>query len=190
MVKTARETKRTVQVGTHRRVSPHNVAAMEFLRSGKLGKIGSIRAFVNYQGGAGRTEPDSPTPEGLDWNMWCGPAPLAPYNKKMHPKGFRNFLNYANGQLGDWGIHWLDQILYWSEEQYPKSVASTGGRFILEDNTDWLDTQHVVYQFDKFNVVCEHRLYSGNSPERHNIGVYFYGTKGTLHLGWLDGWSV
>ena len=190
MVKTARETKRTVQVGTHRRVSPHNMSAMEFLKSGKLGKIGSVRAFVNYQGDAGRATPDSPAPAELDWNMWCGPAPLVPFNRKMHPRGFRSFLNFANGQLSDWGIHWLDQILWWSQdEQYPKSVASTGGRFILEDNTDTPDTQHVVYQFDKFDLVWEHRLYSGNPPERHNIGIYFYGTNGTLHLGWLDGWS-
>jgi predicted dehydrogenase len=190
MVKTARETNRIVQVGTHRRVSPHNIGAMEFLKSGKLGKIGSVRAFVNYQGGAGRKEPDSPTPEGLDWDMWCGPAPLVPYNKKIHPRGFRNFMNFANGQVSDWGIHWLDQILWWSqEEQYPKSVASTGGRFVLEDNTDVPDTQHVVYQFDKFDLVWEHRLYSGNPPERHHVGIYFYGSKGTLHLGWFDGWS-
>jgi len=190
MVKTARETKRTVQVGTHRRVSPHNVAAMEFLKSGKLGKIGSIRAFVHYQGGAGNKEPDSPVPEGLDWNMWCGPAPLVPYNRRIHPRGFRNFMDFATGQLGDWGIHWLDQILWWSqEEQYPKSVASTGGRFIAEDNSDGPDTQHAIYQFDKFNVVWEHRRYSGNPPERHHIGLYFYGTRGTLHLGWQDGWS-
>jgi predicted dehydrogenase len=190
MVKTARETKRTVQVGTHRRVSPHNVAAMEFLKSGKLGKIGSIRAFVHYQGGAGSKEPDSPVPEGLDWNMWCGPAPLVPHNRRIHPKGFRNFMNFATGQLGDWGIHWLDQILWWSqEEQYPKSVASSGGRFIAEDNSDGPDTQHTIYQFDKFNVVWEHRRYAGNPPEKHHIGLYFYGTRGVLHLGWQDGWS-
>jgi len=190
MVKTARETKRTVQVGTHRRVSPHNIAAMELLKSGRLGKIGSVRAFVHYQGGAGTKEPDSPVPEGLDWNMWCGPAPLVPFNKRIHPRGFRNFMDFATGQLGDWGIHWLDQILWWSqEEQYPKSVASTGGRFVAEDNSDGPDTQHTIFQFDKFNVLWEHRRYSGNPPERHHIGIYFYGTRGTLHLGWQDGWS-
>jgi len=190
MVKTARETKRVVQVGTHRRVSPHNMAAMEFLKSGKLGKIGSIRAFVHYQGGAGRPNPNSPVPEGLDWDMWCGPGPLVPFNTSMHPRGFRNFMDFATGQLGDWGIHWLDQILWWSqEEQYPKSVASSGGRFIAEDNSDGPDTQHAIFQFDKFSVTWEHRRYAGNPPERHHIGLYFYGTQGVLHLGWQDGWS-
>jgi predicted dehydrogenase len=189
MVKTARETDRKVQVGFHRRVSPHNIAAMEFLRSGRLGKIGSIRAFVHYQGGPGRVTPNEPVPEGLDWDMWCGPAPLMPYNRAMHPRGFRNFLNFANGQLGDWGVHWMDQVLWWSEEQYPKSVASSGGRFIREDNSDGPDTQFTVFQFDNFSLTWEHRMYAGNPPEKHYVGLYFYGTGGCLHLGWQDGWS-
>jgi predicted dehydrogenase len=117
MVKAAREYGRVVQVGTHRRVSPHNVSGMAFLKSGKVGKIGMVRAFVHYAGGPGQPTPDSEPPPGLDWNMWCGPAPLRPFNKNIHPKGFRMYLDYANGQLGDWGIHWLDQILWWTEEK-------------------------------------------------------------------------
>jgi predicted dehydrogenase len=189
MVKTARETQRMVQIGTHRRVSPHNISAMEFLKSGKLGKIGHVRAFVHYTGGPGKPTDDSPIPDGLDWNLWCGPAPLVPFNTRLHPRGFRNFMDFANGQIGDWGVHWLDQVLWWSEEQSPKNVASTGGRFVKEDNTNSTDTQNVVYQFDKFDLVWEHRLYAGNPAEKHNIGVYFYGTNGVLHLGWQDGWT-
>lgn len=132
MVKAARDADRVVQVGTHRRVSPHNVSGMEFLKAGKAGKIGMVRAFVHYGGGPGQAKPDSEAPKGMNWDMWCGPAPLRPYNEVMHPRGFRGFLDYANGQLGDWGIHWLDQILWWTEEKYPKKVYSTGGRAIPE----------------------------------------------------------
>ena len=189
MVKAARDNQRVVQVGTHRRASPHNISAMEFLREGKLGKIGMVRAFVHYGGGAGSPTPDSDPPEGLDWDFWCGPAPLRPFNKLMHPKGFRRFLDYANGQLGDWGIHWMDQILWWAEEKYPKSVASTGGRHIKEDNTDVPDTQVVNFEFESFTATWEHRWYAANHAEKHNVGCYFYGTEGTLHLGWLDGWT-
>lgn len=189
MVKAARDHNRMVQVGTHRRISPHNVSGMEFLKSGKAGKIGMVRAFVHYPGDAGVKVPDSEPPKGLDWDMWCGPAPLMPYNKTIHPKGFRNYLNYANGMLGDWGIHWLDQILWWSEEKYPKSVHSTGGRFIKEDNTDAPDTQLVNYEFESFNVAWEHRQYAGNEAENTNVGCYFYGTEGTFHMGWKDGWT-
>jgi predicted dehydrogenase len=189
MVATARDTQRIVQVGTHRRVSPHNVSGMEFLKSGKAGKIGSVRAFVHYPGGPGTRTPDSEAPAGLDWDMWCGPAPLRPYNPTMHPKGFRSYLDYANGQLGDWGIHWMDQILMWTEEKHPKKVFSTGGRFIKQDSSDSPDTQTVNFQFETFTATWEHRLYAGNEAEKTNIGCYFYGTEGTFHMGWLDGWT-
>ncbi|MDR1382697.1 MAG: Gfo/Idh/MocA family oxidoreductase [Planctomycetaceae bacterium] len=188
MWKAARAADRKVQVGTHRRTSPANMAAIEFLKSGGAGKIGMIRAFVHYQGGAGQVAPDSEPPEGLDWDQWCGPAPLVPYNRLIHPRGFRSFLNFASGQLGDWGVHWMDQINWWAgDNQMPKMVASTGGRFIKQDNTDNPDTQNVVFQFDDFVVEWEHRYYAGNGPEHHNVGCYFYGTKGVLHLGWIEG---
>ncbi len=189
MVKAARDAGRVVQVGTHRRVSPHNMSAMAFLKAGKLGKIGMVRAFVHYGGGPGKPVPDSDPPKGLDWDFWCGPAPLRPFNRKMHPRGFRGFLDYANGTLGDWGIHWMDQILWWTEEKWPRTISSMGGRHIKKDNTDAPDTQTVQFEFESFTAEWEHRQYGGNNAEKHNIGCYFYGTEGTLHLGWQDGWT-
>jgi predicted dehydrogenase len=189
MVKAARDNDRVVQVGTHRRVSPHNVSGMKFLKEGKAGKIGMVRAFVHYPGGAGEPTPDSDPPRGLDWEMWCGPGPLRAFNRAIHPKGFRQFLDYGNGTLGDWGIHWMDQILWWTEETYPKTVFSTGGRPIKRDSTTAPDTQVASFAFDSFTAVWEHRQYSANPAEKHNIGCYFYGTEGTFHMGWIDGWT-
>jgi predicted dehydrogenase len=189
MVAAARDTKRVVQVGLHRRVSPHNVSGLEFLKSGKAGKIGMVRAFVHYPGGAGTPTADSEPPAGMDWNMWCGPAPLRAFNKAMHPKGFRQFLDYGNGTLGDWGIHWMDQILWWTDEKAPKSVFSTGGRHIKQDTTTAPDTQVTSFEFESFTAVWEHRTYAANLAERTNIGAYFYGTEGTFHMGWMDGWT-
>src|SRR5262249_30150148 len=97
MVRAARDAGRIVQVGTHRRASPHNIPGMEFLRSGKAGKTSMVRAFVHYPGGPGQRTADSDAPAGLDWNMWCGPAAYRQFNKAIHPKGFRQFLDYANG---------------------------------------------------------------------------------------------
>jgi predicted dehydrogenase len=189
IVQAARDHGRTVQIGTHRRVSPHNISGIEFLKAGKAGEIGMVRAFVHYGGGPGEAVPDEEPPPGLDWDFWCGPAPLRPFNPKIHPRGFRQFLDYANGQIGDWGIHWLDQILWWTDERHPKRVSSTGGRYIRRDNTDAPDTQVTTFEFDTFTATWEHRFYAGNAAEKHNIGCYFYGTEGTFHMGWLDGWT-
>lgn len=207
MVKAARDKGKVVQVGTHRRASPHNISARDFIRSGKLGQVGMVRAFVHYGGGG----PEKPrltreVPKELDWNLWCGPAPLRPYNGDpdnpwgggIHPRGFRNYLDYANGTLGDWGIHWLDQIVWILEQRSPSRIFSTGGRPILgppvltdtEQTTDAPDHQIATYAFDGFDVSWEHRRFAGNNAEKgENVGCYFYGTEGTLHLGWQRGWT-
>lgn len=193
MVRTARQTGRICQVGTHRRVSPHNVSGMEFLKSGKAGQIGMTRAFIYYPGGPGAVTPDAEAPKELDWNLWCGPAPLRAYNPTIHPRGFRQYLDYSNGQLGDWGIHWLDQIMWWTEEKHPRKVYSTGGRAINHNQTDAPDHQVATYEFENFTAIWEHRLFAGNTAEKtmpdQAVGVYFYGTEGTFHMGWLDGWT-
>jgi predicted dehydrogenase len=198
MVKAARETERIVQVGTHRRVSPHNLSAREFIRSGKLGKIGAIKCFVNTGGGAEKPALNSEPPKDLNWDMYCGPAPLRAFNKKIHPLGHRHFLDFANGQLGDWGIHWIDQVLWITDAKHPKTVFSTGGRPIKgapintsqEQTTDAPDHQVVSYAFDDFTLTWEHRQFgSGNELKHAPIGVHFYGTKGVFHLGWQDGWT-
>jgi predicted dehydrogenase len=187
MVRAARAANRTVQVGTHRRVSPHNMSARDFIRSGKLGKIGMIRAFV-HSGGPGRNAaPDSDPPPGLDWDFWVGPAPMRKYNRALHPRGFRQFLDFANGTIGDWGIHWFDQILWIMEAEAPKRVYSTMARRLKTDVTDAPDTQVATFDFDAFTVQWEHRQYAANNAESAPLGCYFYGDKGTLHLGWRDG---
>ncbi len=189
MVKAAREADRAVQVGTHRRVSPHNVSGMEFLKSGKAGKIGMIRCFVHGGGGPGEPTPNQEAPEGLDWDMWCGPGPYVPFNPAIHPRGFRQFLNFANGTLGDWGIHWMDHVMWFNGEVPPNVVYSTGGRFIKETSTTAPDTQVATFEFDDFICTWEHRRYAGNENEKHLLGAYFYGTKGVFHMGWRDGWT-
>ncbi|MDR3634393.1 MAG: Gfo/Idh/MocA family oxidoreductase [Isosphaeraceae bacterium] len=206
MVKAARDYDRVVQVGTHRRVSPHNVAGREFLRSGKAGKIGMVRAFVHYGGGPEQPRKNTDPPKGLDWEMWCGPAPLRPYNGDtnnpwsggIHPRGFRNYLDYANGTLGDWGVHWMDQILWIMDEQAPRKVYSVGGRPIKgpavltkdEQTSDAPDHQVSTFEFDRFSVSWEHRQFAGNNAEKgESVGCYFYGTEGTFHMGWQQGWT-
>jgi len=185
-------------------VSPHNVAGRDFIRSGKLGKIGMVRAFVHYGGGPEKPRKNVEPPKELDWDMWCGPAPVRPFNGDpknpwaggIHPRGFRMYLDYANGTLGDWGIHWMDQILWITGAKWPKKVFSTGGRPIKgppvltkeEQTTDAPDHQVAELEFDEFTVSWEHRQFAGNNAEKgESVGCYFYGTAGTFHMGWQKG---
>jgi predicted dehydrogenase len=187
------------------------VSGREFIRSGKAGRIGMVRAFVHYGGGGPEKPlPNVEPPTELDWDFWCGPAPLRPYNGgdprnnsqawrgAIHPRGFRNYLDYANGTLGDWGIHWMDQILWIMDEKYPRQVFSTGGRPIkgppvlnaTEQTSDAPDHQLATFQFENFDVSWEHRQFAANNAEKgENVGCYFYGTEGTFHMGWQNGWT-
>ncbi|OGV59860.1 MAG: oxidoreductase [Lentisphaerae bacterium RIFOXYA12_FULL_48_11] len=198
MVNAARAAGKTVQVGTHRRISPHNVSGREFIRSGKVGKIGMVRCFVLYGGGPETPKKNTEPPKELDWDFWCGPAPLRPFNPGIHPKGFRSYLDYANGTLGDWGIHWLDQVLWVTGEKWPRKVFSHGGRQVRgpvvntseEQTSDAPDHQVAIWEFEPFTMQWEHRLFAGNNAEKgEEVGCYFYGTKGTFHMGWQKGWT-
>lgn len=197
MLSAARQADRVVQVGLHRRIGPHHVSGMKFLKDGGAGKIGMVRMFVAGGGGVELPTANSEPPEGMDWDMYCGPAPLRPFNRRIHPGGFRNFLDFANGTLGDWGAHWVDQVMWWADEQYPKRVFCTGGRPVRgevvlndkEQTTDAPDHQSAVFEFEDFTATWEHRRFAGSESEKHGVGCYFYGTDGTFHMGWRDGWT-
>lgn len=189
LVAAQKDTGKVIQVGLHRHAAPHNIEGMNFLKSGKVGDIKMVRAIIHYDYRERNAIADEKAPEGLDWDLYCGPAPLRNYNPGMHPKGFRNYLDFANGTIADWGVHWFDQILWWSEEKHPKTIYSTGGivdRSLKRDIPDW---QTATFEFENFTAEWEHRRVGGGHGEKHNIGVYFYGTKGTFHMGWLDGWT-
>jgi predicted dehydrogenase len=197
MLKAARASGKVVQVGLHRRVGPHHVSAMKFLKSGGVGNVGMVRLFAHGGGGADRPRPNAKAPDTLDWERWIGPAPMRPFSTEIHPGRWRNYLDFSNGTMGDWGVHWLDQVLWWSEEKYPKRIFCTGGRSIAgpvilndkEQTSDIPDHQVATFEFEKFTCIWEHRRFGENNAEKHGIGAYFYGTKGTLHIGWRDGWT-
>lgn len=198
IVSAAKAADRIVQVGLHRRIGPHHVSGMQFLRKKEhLGNVAMVKMFVN--GGGGRENPTRNTdpPEGMNWDMYCGPAPLRPYCRRIHPGGFREFLDFANGQLGDWGVHWLDQVLWWADGQTPRKIFSTGGREVAgapilnenEQTTDAPDHQVAVYEFESFTATWEHRKFGGPGGQPHPFGCYFYGENGVFHMGWRDGWT-
>jgi predicted dehydrogenase len=197
MLNAATESGKVVQVGLHRRIGPHHVSAQKFLKDGGVGAVGMVRLFANYGGGPEKATPNAAPPQGMNWDLYCGPSSLRPFNRKIHPGGWRQFLDFGNGQLGDWGVHWLDQVLMWTEEKAPRRIFSTGGRQIKgppvlteqEQTTDAPDHQVAVYEFESFTCTWEHRQFGDNQAEKHQIGAYFYGTKGTLHIGWRDGWT-
>src|SRR5579871_5578232 len=105
MVAAARRHNRVVQVGLQRRSTPHLIEARDrVIRPGLLGKVAHVEIYC-YYGGRAETAPDTTPPDTLDYEMWTGPAPLRPYNRMVHPRGWRNFMEYGNGTVGDMCVH-------------------------------------------------------------------------------------
>lgn len=109
MVKAARKYKRVFQVGSQQRTMAFNRYACELVRGGKIGAIRSVIA-QNYPGPSIPTGlPEEPIPQGDDWNMWCGPTELLPFNNQLQ-FGWMRWRPYSGGEMTNWGAHGVDQI--------------------------------------------------------------------------------
>jgi len=187
MLAAARKYKRVVQIGTQRRSTPHLIEARErFVKSGALGKVAYVEVCCYYHmrsGDTRATAPDTAPPAHLDYETWVGPAPMRPYNKIVHPRGWRAFMEYGNGIVGDMCVHMLDMVRWNLDLGWPLSVASTGG--ILMDKAaraNITDTQHATFDFGDVKVAWTHRSWGAAPDNKYPWSATLYGDKGTLKL--------
>ncbi len=182
MLAAARKYNRVVQVGTQRRSTPHLVEAREnFIKEGKLGKIGVVEICCYYHMRARENPPDGTPPPNLDYEAWTGPAPMRPYNPLVHPRRWRAFMEYGNGIVGDMCIHMLDMSRWMMDLGWPKSVSSTGG-ILMDKNSkaNISDTQTATFDFGDVKVIWQHRTWGDAPDPKYPWAATFYGDKGTL----------
>ena len=182
MLAAARKHNRVVQVGTQRRSTPHLMEARDrIIKEGKLGKIGLVEIYCYYHMRANQNPPDTNPPDYLDYEMWTGPAPMRPYNKLVHPRSWRAFMEYGNGIIGDMCIHMLDMVRWMLDLGWPKSVDSSGGIFVEKNSkANITDTQTATFDFGQFPVVWTHRTWGPSPDPKYPWGATIYGEKGTL----------
>ena len=183
MLAAARKYNRVVQVGMQRRSTPHLVTARDrVIREGKLGKIDYVEIYCYYHMRATENPPDGAPPPELDYEMWTGPAPMRPYNKLVHPRSWRAFMEYGNGIMGDMCVHMLDMVRWMMDLPMPARITSSGG--IFADKTskaNITDTQTATFEFPDLRVVWTHRTWGDPAdPQAYPWGAKFYGEKGTL----------
>ncbi|MDD4226126.1 MAG: Gfo/Idh/MocA family oxidoreductase [Mariniphaga sp.] len=180
-----------VQVGQWQRSDKHWQDAIDFVHSGKLGKIRTVRAW-SYQGWMKSVpvEPDSEVPEGVDYDFWLGPAPKRPFNKNRFHFNFRWFWDYAGGMMTDWGVHIIDYALFGMNAKTPKSVMAMGGKFAYPDDAcETPDTQQALYEFDGYTMLWDHGIGIDGGYYGRSHGVGFVGNNGSLVVD-RDGWEV
>jgi predicted dehydrogenase len=180
-----------VQVGQWQRSDKHWQDAVEFVHSGQLGKIRSVRTW-SYQGWMKSVPvvPDSDVPAGVDYDFWLGPAPKRPFNKNRFHFTFRWFWDYAGGMMTDWGVHIIDYALFGMKAKAPKSVMAMGGKFAYpEDACETPDTQQALYEFDGYTMLWDHGIGIDGGYYGRSHGVGFVGNNGTLVVD-RGGWEV
>ncbi|MDD4756478.1 MAG: Gfo/Idh/MocA family oxidoreductase [Prolixibacteraceae bacterium] len=180
-----------VQVGQWQRSDKHWQDAVDFVRSGRLGKIRTVRAW-SYQGWMKSVPvvPDSDPPVGVDYDFWLGPAPKRPFNKNRFHFTFRWFWDYAGGMMTDWGVHIVDYALFGMNAKAPKSVMSMGGKFAYPDDAcETPDTLQALYEFDGYTMLWDHGIGIDGGYYGRSHGVGFVGNNGTLVVD-RTGWEV
>jgi predicted dehydrogenase len=189
MLAAARKHQRVVQVALWQRSNVHFQQAAQIVRQGLLGRVTFVRTW-NYSNasphGIGNPK-DSDPPEGLDWDMWLGPAPKVPFNANRFGVGdgwstFRHFWDYSNGMLGDWAVHLIDIVQWALDVPGPQAIAAAGRKLAIRDNGDTPDTLQATFEYPEFVCTYENRQANGNSMFGKGYGIEFHGTEATMFL--------
>ncbi|GAA4932746.1 Gfo/Idh/MocA family oxidoreductase [Algibacter agarivorans] len=170
---TVKRTKSVFQTGSMQRSWAKFITAKDIVSSGKLGEIKKVLVSV---GDPARPYdlPAEPLPEGIDWNRWCGPAPLLGYNDKIAPKivktypDWRDYKEIGGGILADWGAHMFDIVQWCLNMDHSGPV-----KFIPPSNPN---AKRGLQMFYENGIEMVHEDFG------RGWGVRFIGSEGTMDV--------
>jgi predicted dehydrogenase len=188
-----RRHRRICQIGTQIHSGDNYRRVVEFVRSGNLGPIGAVRTFNvmnQHPLGVGKIgEEQDPSLLGLDWDSWCGPAPLRKFNRTIVRDAYfhSSWMDYSGGWTPGMAPHIIDLPIWAHDLQYPVVTSATGGRFVLQDDGDAYDHHEVIWQYPKLSLTWMSSLtnsygfdFHGEPVPNRRLGIYFHGSNGTL----------
>jgi predicted dehydrogenase len=183
LAKAASLHKKCVQHGTQSRSGKGIQDAIQFMNEGSLGKIRFAKA-INHQHrkDIGRA-PESNPPEGVNYNLWLGPAPVHPFTQNRWHYNWHWFWDYGTGDTGNDGIHQIDVARWGLGVGAPTSVSAPGGQLLYDDDHQTPDTQTAIFDYGDKQLMYEMRLWTGYKLEGHDNGTIFYGDEGKVEIG-------
>jgi predicted dehydrogenase len=181
MVEAARRHNRVVQMGTQARSRPSTRRAIEYARSGKLGRVHLAKAWnLQLRENIGR-KPDSAPPAGVDYDTWAGPAPLLPFNENRFHYNWHWHWNYGTGDMGNDGVHQLDQARWALGVDLPRRAAGIAAKLHFDDDQQTPDTMNISFDYGDKQLIFEMRDWNPyGGPGGYENGVAVYGTEGYL----------
>ena len=163
-----------LQVGSQQRSDEKFIKACELVRNGRIGKLQAVKVEIPTRPGKDKSWSPQPVPKELDYEMWLGPAPWAPYHRDRCHYQFRFVSDYSGGDVTNWGAHQLD-IAQWgigADDSGPLEMEGHGKR-----NANGL---HDVF----YNVHVDFAYAGGVKLELRSggNGVRFEGTEGSIFV--------
>jgi predicted dehydrogenase len=126
----ARKAGVATQLGNQGQATEEARLVREFIQAGAIGAVHEVRVwcparFWEWPSWEGRPTETPPVPDGLDWDLWLGPAPERPYHPAYHPWTWRNWWDFGTGLLGDLGCHKLSTVFKALKLGHPVSVEAS-----------------------------------------------------------------
>ena len=182
LIEAAYKYNRIVQHGVQLRSSVAIREAVQHLRNGLIGRVYMSRGLVY------RWRPDignkgiSNVPAGLDYDLWCGPAPMVPFTQNLVHYNWHWHWNYGNGDVANQGVHETDLCMWGLDVGLPERITSMGGKFLWDDCKEVPEVQTSVYHYPKEKKIIqfEVRNWCTNREDGADVGNIFYGDKGYL----------
>lgn len=196
MVAAMKKHSRVVQMGSQHRSTKRLQSAIEFARTGKLGRCTVAKAWESTKQGNIGHPADSSPPPGVDYDMWIGPARKRPFNVNRFHGRWRWFHDFGTGDLGNDGVHRLDMAIAVlnaaCEAQQeptvllPSKISATGGKWYFEDAQEFPDTMQVNYEFSGARpklLTYELRIWAPYPYLGHSEAAAVFGDEGYLVVG-------
>ena len=182
IVEVARKNNKIVQTGTQSRSNEGMQQVMNFIHSGKIGAV-KLAYGLCYKprGSIGNTTTDLKIPDTLDFNLWCGPAPMEPLHRIGVHYNWHWFWNTGNGDLGNQGIHEMDKARWGlNVKTLPDAIWSVGGRVGYVDSAETANTQLCLFNYAKegCKLIFEVRGLKTSHYKGARVGNIWVGTNG------------
>jgi len=179
----ARKYDRIVQMGAQRRSAPVLTQGIEQLHNGIIGRVYLAKTWYTNTRKSNFLKP-GPIPSWLDYELWQGPAPRAPFQNGLIHYNWHWYWNYGTGEALNNGTHEVDVARWGLGVDYPTHVTSVGGRYHYKDDWQTPDTQIVTMDYPgRVSLMWECRSSNGRAIEGSDRGIIFYGEKGSLDTG-------
>jgi predicted dehydrogenase len=179
-----------VQHGTQSRNRPSTIRAIDYVKSGKIGKVLMAKAWnIQLRDDIGHAE-DSPVPKGVDYDTWLGPAPWIPFNiNRFHYKWHWHW-HFGTGDAGNDGAHQMDIARWALGVNYPKTISGMGRKVFFDDDQQTPDTMNVTFDYGDKAMIWEMRIWTPYPMEGVDNGVGIYGSDGMVVVGrWNRVWG-